>query len=192
MFIKEVLKKLTLETKSKVSKHTSTNMVRNNPAIMAAIQKNILEHISLMAQEQVQLEFREQLREMMLMQQQAAMNPMVQQQLQMMTNQIEARKSILIAEMTEEFMKEEKKITSQFDNDPLLKLKSREVDLRAMENERKKDNDKAQNDLAVARLMQSTENFEDKLDQNEDLAKLRAGVSLAKSGVDQAKVMIED
>ena len=36
----------------------STNMVRNNPVIMAAIQKNILEHISLMAQEQVQLEFR--------------------------------------------------------------------------------------------------------------------------------------
>ena len=170
----------------------STNMVRNNPAIMAAIQKNILEHISLMAQEQVQLEFREQLQEMMLMQQQAAMNPMVQQQLQMMTNQVEARKSVLIAEMTEEFMKEEKKITSQFDNDPLLKLKSREVDLRAMENERKKDNDKAQNDLARARLMQSGENFEDKLDQNEDLAKLRAGVSLAKSGVNEAKIMIED
>jgi len=170
----------------------STNMVRNNPAIMAAIQKNILEHISLMAQEQVQLEFREQLGEMILMQQQAAMNPMVQQQLQALTNQVEARKSVLIAEMTEEFMKEEKQITSQFDNDPLLKLKSREVDLRAMENERKKDNDKAQNDLARARLMQSTENFEDKLDQNEDLAKLRAGVSLAKSGVDQAKVMIED
>ena len=35
----------------------STNIVRNNPAVMAAIQKNILEHISLMAQEQVQLEF---------------------------------------------------------------------------------------------------------------------------------------
>ena len=170
----------------------STNMVRNNPAIMAAIQKNILEHISLMAQEQVQLEYREQMKEMMLMQQQAAMNPMVQQQLQMLTNQIEARKSILIAEMTEEFMKEEKKITSQFDNDPLLKLKSREVDLRAMENERKKDYDKAQNDIAKARLMQSGENFDEKLEQNEDLAKLRAGVSLAKSGVQQAKVMIDD
>jgi hypothetical protein len=170
----------------------STNMVRNNPAIMAAIQKNILEHISLMAQEQVQLEFREQMQEMMLMQQQAAMNPMVQQQLQMLTNQVEARKSILIAEMTEEFMKEEKKITSQFDNDPLLKLKSREVDLRAMENERKKDYDKAQNNLAKARLMQSGDNFDEKLEQNEDLAKLRAGVSLAKSGVQQAKVMIDD
>jgi hypothetical protein len=170
----------------------ATNIVRNNPAVMAAIQKNILEHISLMAQEQVQLEFREQMREMMLMQQQAAMNPMVQQQLQMMTNQIEARKSVLIAEMTEEYMREEKQITSQFDNDPLLKLKSREVDLRAMENERKKDNDSAQQDLARARLMQSGENFDEKLEQNEDLAKLRAGVSLAKSGIQQAKVMIDD
>jgi hypothetical protein len=170
----------------------STNMVRNNPAIMAAIQKNILEHISLMAQEQVQLEFREQMQEMMLMQQQAAMNPMVQQQLQMMTNQIESRKSVLIAEMTEEFMKEEKEITSQFDNDPLLKLKSREVDLRAMENERKKQNDKAQEDLARARLMQSGENFDEKLEQNEDLAKLRAGVSLAKQGIQDAKIMIDD
>ena len=170
----------------------STNMVRNNPAIMAAIQKNILEHISLMAQEQVQLEFREQMQEMMMMQQQAAANPQVAQQLQMLTNQIESRKSVLIAEMTEEFMKEEKQITSQFDNDPLLKLKSREVDLRAMENERKKDNDEAQIDLAKARLMQQGDIAEDKMEQNEDLAKLRAGVSLAKQGVQQAKVMIDD
>ena len=170
----------------------STNIVRNNPAVMAAIQKNILEHISLMAQEQVQLEFREQLQQMIMMQQQAAMNPQVAQQLQALTNQVEARKSVLIAEMTEEFMKEEKKITSQFDSDPLLKLKSREVDLRAMENERKKDNDQAQIDLAKARLMQQGDIAEDKMEQNEDLAKLRAGVSLAKTGVQQAAIITED
>jgi hypothetical protein len=170
----------------------STNIVRNNPAVMAAIQKNILEHISLMAQEQIQLEFREQMQQMMMLQQQAAVNPQVAQQLQALTNQVEARKAVLIAEMTEEFMKEEKKITSQFDNDPLLKLKSREVDLRAMENERKKQNDEATQDLNRAKLMQAQEISEDKMDQNEDLAKLRAGVSLAKAGVDQAKVMIED
>ena len=170
----------------------STNMVRNNPAVMAAIQKNILEHISLMAQEQVQLEFREQMMQMLQMQMQAVMDPMMQQQLQSLTNEIESRKAVLIAEMTEDFMREEKKITSQFDSDPLLKLKSREVDLRAMENERKKDNDEAQIDLARARLMQQGENFDEKLEQNEDLAKLRAGVSLAKTGVDQAKVMIDD
>ena len=145
-----------------------------------------------MAQEQVQLEFREQMQQMMMLQQQVATNPQAAQQLQALTNQIEARKAVLIAEMTEEFMKEEKKITSQFDNDPLLKLKSREVDLRAMENERKKQNDEATQDLNRAKLMQAQEISEDKMDQNEDLAKLRAGVSLAKSGVDQAKVMIED
>jgi len=126
------------------------------------------------------------------MQQMAATNPQVQAQLQALTNQVEGRKAILIAEMTEEFMKEEKQITSQFDNDPLLKLKSREVDLRAMENERKKMNDEATQDLNRAKLMQAQEISEDKMDQNEDLAKLRAGVSLAKSGIDKAAVMIED
>ena len=159
----------------------STNMVRNNPSIMAAIQKNILEHISLMAQEQVQLEFREQLGQMQQMQQMAATNPQVQQQLQALTNQIESRKAVLIAEMTEEFMNEEKKITSQYDHDPLLKLKSREVDLRAMENERKKMNDEANQDLNRAKLMQAQDIAEDKLDQNEELAELRANTSIEKT-----------
>jgi len=158
----------------------STNMVRNNPMIMAAIQKNILEHISIMAQEQVQLEFREQFQQMMMMQQQAQTNPQVQQQLQQISQQIEARKAILIAEMTEEFMNEEKKITSQFDSDPLLKLKSREVDLRAMENERKKEEMTKKAELERAKLVQSRELAEDKLDQNEDLAELRAETSLTK------------
>ena len=69
----------------------------------------------------------------------AATGSTAQQQLQASYKHVESRKAILIAEMTEEYMKEEKEITSQFDNDPLLKLKSREVDLRAMENERKKE-----------------------------------------------------
>ena len=159
----------------------STNMVRNNPAVMAAIQKNILEHISLMAQEQIELEFREQLQQMMMMQQQAPVNPQVAQQLQVLTQQVESRKATLIAEMTEDFMKEEKKITSQFDSDPLLKLKAREVDLRAMENERKKEADERKSEIDRAKLMQAKDIAEDKMDQNEKLAKLRAGVSLAKA-----------
>jgi hypothetical protein len=158
----------------------STNMVRNNPAIMAAIQKNILEHISIMAQEQIQLEFREQMMQLQMMQQQAATNPQIQAQVQDITNQIEARKAVLIAEMTEEFMKEENKITSQFDSDPLLKLKAREVDLRAMENERKKEADQTKADFDRAKLMQARDLAEDKMDQNEELAELRASVSLAK------------
>ena len=40
--------------------------------------------------------------------------------------------------------------------------------------------------------MQAREISDDKLEQNEDVAKLRAGVSLAKTGVQQAQVMIDD
>ena len=158
----------------------STNMVRNNPMVMAALQKNILEHISLMAAEQVQLEFREQIQQMQLLAQQAAQNPQAQQQLQQMQQAVEARKAVLIAEMTEDFMKEEKAITSQFDHDPLLKLKSREVDLRAMENERKQQEMQKKQEIDRAKLVQARDINEEKLDQNEELAELRADTSIEK------------
>ena len=159
----------------------ATNMVRNNPPVMAALQKNCLEHISLMAQEQVQLEFRQELQMLPQLQQQATMNPQAQQQLQEISQKIEARKAILIAEMTEEFMKEEKRITSQFDHDPLLKLKSREVDLKAMETQRKEQETEARINLDKAKLVQNREITDDKLEQNEDLAQLRADTAIAKS-----------
>ena len=40
--------------------------------------------------------------------------------------------------MMEDFKNEEKKITSQFDNDPIAALRARELDLQAKENARKK------------------------------------------------------
>ena len=159
----------------------STNIVRNNPAVMAAIQKNILEHISLMAQEQIQLEFKEQLEQLAVLRQSAPVDPQAAQQLNSVVQNIESRKAVLIAEMTEEFMMEEKKITSQFDSDPLLKLKAREVDLRAMENERRKTADQAKAELDRAKLVQARDIVDEKMEQNEKLAKLRAGVSLAKA-----------
>ena len=42
----------------------ATNMARNNPMVMASLEKNIFEHISLMAQEQIELEFRNELQQL--------------------------------------------------------------------------------------------------------------------------------
>jgi hypothetical protein len=168
------------------------NMVRNAPMVMGSIQKNILEHISIMAQEQVQLEFVREFGQLQVLQPQAQANPAVAQVIQQITQKIEARKAQLIAEMTQEFAMDENKITSQMDGDPLLKLKSREVDLRAMENERKKVNDEERINLDKMKAMMNQANQEEKLEQNEDLAKLRAGVSLAKMGINQAKININD
>jgi hypothetical protein len=159
----------------------ASNFVRNNPSITAALEKNIMEHISLMAQEQVQLEFQQEFQMLPQMQQQATMNPQMQQQLQQVTQKIEARKAILIAEMTEDFMKEEKAITTQFDHDPLLKLKEREVDLKAMETERKTKEDEARLNLDRSKFMQGQQLDKQKLQQNEELAQLRADTAIEKS-----------
>jgi hypothetical protein len=175
------------------------NMVQNNPIAMNGLQKNILEHISLMAQEQVQLEFVQEIQELqqltqqlgpMMQNPQAMMqNPMMmqsQQRIQKITSDIEARKAKLIAEMTEDYAKEEEKIMGEYGGDPLLRLKGRELDLRAQENQRKKDEGQEKLDLDKMKAMMNKEIQEDKLEQNEQLAGLRAGVSLAKQQMSDA------
>jgi hypothetical protein len=161
----------------------ATNMARNAPVIMASLEKNCFEHISLMAQEQVEIEFQQEIQQISQLSQnpQLAQNPQVQIQVRMISEKIEARKAVLIAEMMEEFMKEEKKITSQFDNDPIAKLKSRELDLMAQENDRKRQesNERINLDKMKAMMAQTTDS--QKLQQNEDLAKLRANTSLEKT-----------
>ena len=137
-----------------------------------------------MAQEQIEIEFRDELQQLIAMQQNPAamqQNPMAQQQVMMMQQKIEARKAQLIAEMMEEFMNEEKKITSQFDNDPIAKLRSRELDLRAKENARKEREAEDRMNLDRMKAMMNQQNQDEKLEQNEELAKLRADTSIEKT-----------
>jgi len=159
----------------------ATNFVRNNPSVTASLEKNILEHISLMAQEQVQLEFPQEFKMMPQLQQAAAQDPQAKQQLTQISQVIEARKAVLIADMTEEFMKEEKAITTQFDHDPLLALKEREVDLKAREEERKMKEDEARLALDRLKMIQAKTMQDEKLDQNEELARLRADTTMDKA-----------
>ena len=172
------------------------NMVRNNPIVMAAIEKNILEHISLMAGEQVQMEFPQETQMLQQLMQMAQQNPQDQQiqiQMQQIQQKIDARKAILVAEIQEDFMKEEKKITSQFDHDPLLKLKAREVDLKAMDTVRKQEEMDQRKEMEQAKIISREGIEEDKLEQNEDLAILRAETSLTKQHMsDVVKMDVAD
>ena len=110
----------------------------------------------------------------------------MQQRVQQLTSMMEARKAILIAEMTADYAKEEDKISSEVGGDPLLKLKSRELDLKAKADQDKSENQEARLDLDTMKAMMNQENQEDKLKQNEELAGLRAGVSLAKQQMSDA------
>ena len=161
----------------------ATNMARNSPIVMASLEKNCFEHISLMAQEQVEMEFKNEMQQVAAIQQnpQAMQDPNIQMQVKMLTEKIESRKAKLIAEMMEEFMNEEKQITSQFDNDPIAKLRARELDLQAQENERKRMEGEDRINLDKMRAMMNQRTQEDKLRQNEELAKLRADTSIEKT-----------
>jgi len=161
----------------------ATNIARNAPVIMAALEKNIFEHISLMAQEQTEIEFRNEIQQLQQMQQNPQMmqNPQVQMQIKMLSEKIESRKATLIAHMMEEFMNEEKQITSQFDNDPIAKLKARELDLIAQENARKEQEGKDRINLDKMKTMMNHASDHQKLAQNDHLAKLRANTSLEKT-----------
>jgi hypothetical protein len=165
------------------------NMIKNNPMAMSIIQKNVLEHISIMAQEQIQLEFSKELMQLQAMQQQAQMNPQLQLQVQQMTQAIESRKAKLIAEMTKDYMTEENKINDGMNNDPLVQLKSREIDLRAMENERKKKESEDRLNLDKLKVMSNRQVADEKLEQTDDLTKLKIGVDLAKQGMQNTKII---
>ena len=159
-----------------------TNMARNNPQIQAMLEKNIFEHISLMALEQIEMEFQKEIVEMQQMAQNPQMmqNPQTKQLMQQTSLKIESRKAVLIAEMMEEYLKEQKEILGDFSNDPIAQLRARELDLRAADNARKEDEGQERLNLDKMRALMNQQNQENKLEQNEDLAELRAATSLTK------------
>ena len=172
--------------KAHIDSHLSfmqSNMVQNSPMVMGALQKNILERISLMAQEQIQLEFQQELQQaqqMQMMLQQNPQNPQLIAEANALTSKINARKAKLIAEMTKEYMDEEQKILSEFGGDPLIKLKSRELDIKARADEARRAYDEGRISLDTMRAMMNQQQFDEKLQQNEELANLRADTSLEK------------
>ena len=188
-----------------------TTVIRNNPAAMGMLQQNCMEHILLMATEQVEMEFAQQKQQMeQIMQQvqpliqQAQQNPQMQQQLQQdpkmqqiqqqetnLQMQMEARKSQLIAEFSDDFAEAEKEVLNQVENDPLLKLKDRELDLKAREEQARQEEAEEKINLERAKMMQSRELAEDKLEQNDEHQKLRASVSLAKDGIKNMQATIK-
>ena len=179
-----------------------TMIARTNPQVLGLLQKNILEHITLMGQEQIQLEFKEEMQQLQQMtaqmQQMGPPNPQnpqfmaMQQQIQSITQTMESRKAQLIAETMAEYLEEEKKVLNQIDSDPLLKLKSEEVQLKAKEEERKREEGETKAEMDALKLVSNRQIAEDKLQQDDNHAKLRASVSLAKDGIKQMKSTIKE
>ena len=183
-----------------------TTMARNNPKCLMKLQTNCMEHINLMAAEQIEIEFAEEIAQMKQMEQQMQammqqMGPQAQQDPQFMQMQqqgqqaqvgMEARKAQLVAEFMVDYAEAEREVLNQIENDPLLKLKDREIDLQAREEMRKEEEGEAKLNLERAKMLQNRELTETKIDENDKHQKLRASVSLAKSGIQNMQAMVKE
>ena len=114
----------------------STRMVQINPQLYAMMEGHILEHIALVAALQVEEEFKQQTQQIQQMGQQAQQNPQMGQQMQAaaqeLQNQKESRVAELEAVMVAEMAKREK-AAMEDNQDPLVRLKQQEIDLKAAE-----------------------------------------------------------
>ena len=185
-------------------KFMGTMMVRNNPKALAMLQQNCMEHINLMAGEQIELEFVEEIQKMQQLGQQMQalmqqMGPMAQQNPQFVQMQregeqlkviIESRKAILIAQFTDDYTKAEKEVLSQIENDPVLKLKDRELDLKAREEQRREEEFEKDSNLEMFKVLSNRDIAEKKISENDKHQKLRASVSLAKSGIQKMQAIV--
>jgi cobyrinic acid a,c-diamide synthase len=115
-----------------------------------------------------------------------------QQKVQSIQVVMEARKAQLIAEFMQDYAKAEKEVLNQVENDPVLKLKDRDLDLKAREEQRKEEESQQKANLDMMRLMQNKEIAEEKLEQDDKHAKLRASVSLAKQGINEMQAIVKE
>ena len=180
-----------------------TRMVQINPPLYAMLQSHMSEHLAMMVSQQVQQEFAEQDQQMQMMMQQAQTNPQMQQQVQMQMQQLktqkDARQAELEAEMTAQLAQEEEARTKAEQQDPLVRLKQQEIDLRAAEIMSRKqdsqiktmmdlqrldlDRDRAEADVTLGVLRES-ENI-DKRKSNEALTEFKEQVNLTKEALQQ-------
>ena len=114
-----------------------TRMVQINPPLYSMLQAHVSEHVALMAQQQIQEKFAQMEQDLQMRTQQAQMNPQEMQRLQAQSQELMVEKTNAIAqaeaEMTAQLAQDEEKRTAAEQADPLVKLKQREIDLRAAE-----------------------------------------------------------
>ena len=159
----------------------SSMLVKNNPPTMGILQSHISEHLSFMAREEI-MEKNKQEMEEQAQQFGGQLPPQLQQQFQM---EIENQVAEKIVEMTEALVAEEQEYLDSQNSDPLIDLKKQELSLRSQEIQQNKENADKKLELDVEKLNFEGDKLEqkDKMDKEkiqsqEDMADLRAEVTL--------------
>ncbi len=182
-----------------------TRMVQINPPLYSMLQSHMSEHIAAMAGMQVQQQFAEQDKQLQMAMQQNQANPQVMQQLQMQAQQMAVEKANAIAkieaDITTQLARDEEERTKREQQDPLVKLKQQEIDLRAAEAMARQQDMQTKTTMDAARLDMDRDKIEadttiklmetaDRIDQSaakNALGELKENVSLTKEALKNEK-----
>ena len=151
----------------------ASRMVQINPQVYALMQSHISDHISFKAKAQVKQMFM----------QNPEMAQMAQQDPQQFEIMFEAEVAKVAAQITQELVQSE--MASQNKEDPLIKIKQQEIDLRAMDLQRKAEETKFRADQENQRALARLEFDYDKLEQQDDQSEER--ISVAREKIDAKK-----
>ena len=151
----------------------ATRMVQINPMVYANLQAHISQHVSLKAQGEVGAQIAADM----------DMQLLIQQDPQSAEIQINAMIARRVAEITTELAQAE----TQTNRDPLVALKQRELDLRAMEVQRKTMQDIESNEIRENEIEETLEIQKMKLENQEDQAAERIKVAREKLDVQRKK-----
>jgi ABC-type uncharacterized transport system ATPase subunit len=151
-------------------------LVRSNPQATVLLQAHVMEHVSLLARQMVEMENAEQI------QAEAAkfggkLPPELQAQFQ---EEMERQISLRATEFIEEMFVEEQQSMEGQGQDPLVGLKQQELQIKAQDIQRKAQNDAARIDIDMQKMQQTEDLTKEKIQSNEDIAQLRANVNLEK------------
>jgi hypothetical protein len=147
----------------------SSMLIKSNPAILGVLQAHISDHISSMVREQVNSEIEQKIQS-----QGGQLMPPQIQAIQMEAENMIAQK---IVEETAKLVAEEAATMEGAGEDPLIKLKERELDLREMDILRRASEDQDQKEIDSMRLMQK-----DKIDEE------KVKISQERNDINAAKI----
>ena len=158
----------------------SSMLVRANPQATILLQAHVMEHISLLAREEVELEMKD-----IIAQEAQKFGGQIPPELQLeFQKQVEVQVADKISNFISEMFIEEQEAMQPQGQDPLVSLKEQELQIRAQDVQRKAQNDSQKLELDAAKLDQQAKIAQDKIDSNEDIAQLRANVNLEKQNND--------
>ena len=141
----------------------TSRMVQINPQIYGLLQGHLMEHVSLQVKQEV----------LSMFQQNQSMAQLQQTDEEAFSIEFDAEVARRIAQKVQELVAMEQQFQSQQNQDPLLALKTRELDLRAMDIQRKAQEEAAKMEFEANKFSAQQTLGEDKLNLNEELGKKR-------------------